>query len=132
MKPEPLEKLARATRTLAIQLEGSLFHGDSVWLIQSAAEAEEELTAMLTPIGEEALTAAGWKGRQVSAHCVRYAYHPDQWLTLEWNEDEKRWEFALGRLGRTIIASPENMYDLRELVRLLEFKKVVQGAGDEK
>lgn len=78
--------------------------------------------AMRQPITAEALEAAGWESRRVSLYTIRYTYKQDRWLTLEWNDDDNRWEFALGRLGRTIVASPTNMYDLGELVRLLSIQ----------
>lgn len=110
MTPEHLEELANAVEGLEI-----------VWPDQLEAmnAARAELSAMRQPITAEALLADGWDERW-------------KWFLLDgrfrmcWSDDDNRWEFEIGRVSDSgafmhgvIIASPSNMHDLRELVRLL-------------
>lgn len=78
-----------------------------------------DLYRMRQPITAEALREDGWAERW-------------KWFLLDgrfrmfWSDDDNRWEFEVGRVSDSgtfmhgvIIASPSNMHDLRELVRLL-------------
>lgn len=76
--------------------------------------ANADLAAMRQPITAHSLLASGWllKG-------WRWWHNGGDRFSLYLSPDDSRWEFSIGRIGMTTIATTSNMYDLDELVRLL-------------
>lgn len=117
MTPEQLEKVwGYAVEThVPLQYTHSKRDKDEDDEWHDAVHAiENAFIAMRQPITAEALTAEGW-----SKVGWIFTLGGDGWFSMRYDIDDKRWEFAIGRPGRAIIASPTNMYDLGELVRLL-------------
>ena len=106
----------------AEQLEHLYYEtGDFDEMCAAKAQAVADIAAMLTPITAEALTAAGWK---FEAHEDAYAKHTathDIFVELQGDNPpvvEVEWT-CQGETHQMPVGHAENMYDLRELVRLL-------------